>query len=88
MATRPDRSEVIAGLHQEVLVIVGIHDEISPPEVMSQIAHTAQHGLVEIIPDAGHMTPVEQPVAVAQHINTYLDRVVPQAASTPVTPQS
>lgn len=88
MATRPDRSEVIAGLHQEVLVIVGTHDEISPPEVMTQIAHTAQHGLVEIIPDAGHMTPVEQPVAVAQHINTYLDRVVPQAVAAPVTPQS
>lgn len=84
MAARPDRTEVIAGLHQEILVIVGEQDEISPPEVMTQIAHTAQRGLVEVISDAGHMTPVEQPGVVAQRINTYLDRVVPQE---PVDPK-
>ncbi len=80
MAARPDRTEVIAGLSQELLVIVGDHDEISPPDVMTEIARTAQRGLIEIISDAGHMTPVEQPAAVAQHINVYLDRVAPEGS--------
>lgn len=83
MAARPDRSGVIAGLRHEILVIVGEQDEISPPEVMTEIAHTARRGLVEIVSDAGHMTPVEQPAVVAQHINTYLERVFPNKSVNP-----
>lgn len=80
MADRVDQTTTISNFAGEMLVIAGDQDEISPPDVMAEIARAARHGLFEIVADAGHMTPVEQPAAVAHLINTYLDRVVPSGA--------
>ncbi len=77
MSVRPDRADVIAHLDCELLVIVGEADEISPVDVMTELARTAQRAVVEVVPDAGHMTPVEQPAAVAKLINAFLTRVSP-----------
>jgi pimeloyl-ACP methyl ester carboxylesterase len=46
------------------LVIVGEHDAISPPEEMKAIAAAIPGAELVVIPDAGHMTTMENPRAV------------------------
>ncbi|WP_435300501.1 alpha/beta fold hydrolase [Timonella sp. A28] len=72
MACRADSSETLAQWEKPSLLIVGEDDEISPAEVMADIAATMPNARLEKIPHAGHMAPVEQPRAVAHAINTYL----------------
>lgn len=77
MAARTDHTATVSAFPHELLVIVGALDEISPSEVMAEIAHTAPHGLLETVANAGHMSALEQPTAVAALINAYLARVAP-----------
>lgn len=72
MAIRPDVSSRLEGLRIPTLVIVGEHDAISPPEEMKTIAATLPRGQFVQIPNAGHMAPMEDPVAVNQAIRQFL----------------
>jgi len=58
------------------LLIVGEKDEISPPDEMQTIADALPHGKLVVIPDAGHMAPLEQPQAVNDAIRQFLDESV------------
>jgi len=75
MAARVDSSALIARYTNPALIVVGEDDAVSPPEVMEQIARTMPVSHCEVIAHAGHMTPVEQPEAVARAINAFLARL-------------
>ena len=72
MAVRPDSTEVIAELDLPLLCIVGKEDSVSPQDVMAAIAATSRHGELVVIEGAGHMSPVEQPQAVADAMSAFL----------------
>lgn len=72
MASREDSTEVVKAFAKPTLIIVGEDDTISPPDVMMQIARLVPGARAEVIAHAGHMSPVEQPAAVAEVINTFL----------------
>ncbi|HVW01081.1 MAG TPA: alpha/beta fold hydrolase, partial [Planctomycetaceae bacterium] len=63
MAERPDVQELLPRIEAPSLVIVGEHDAISPPAEMEQIAQGIPGAAYVVIPDAGHMTPLEAPAA-------------------------
>ncbi|HEY4234214.1 MAG TPA: alpha/beta hydrolase [Lacipirellulaceae bacterium] len=64
MAARPDMTSLLPTIKVPTLVIVGEHDAISPPEEMKAIAAAIPGAELVVIPDAGHMTTMENPRAV------------------------
>lgn len=61
MAERLDMRSNLTILQCPTLVVCGEHDVISPPEEMKAIADSLPQSRFEIIPEAGHMSPLEKP---------------------------
>jgi pimeloyl-ACP methyl ester carboxylesterase len=72
MAARPDRTSDLSRLTLPTLVLVGAHDAITPPEEARKMAAALPHATLEIIPDAGHLAPVENPVATNRAMLAFL----------------
>lgn len=64
MKQRPDRTTVLSNLSSPVAVIVGEHDVLSPIAEADHMA-VAAGGTLTVVPDTGHMSPIEDPVTVA-----------------------
>lgn len=71
---RPDASDVLRAMAVPALVLCGQQDSWAP---VAQ--HEAMHALIPaatlaIVPQAGHMAPMEQPAAVAAALLSWLDQ--------------
>jgi 3-oxoadipate enol-lactonase len=64
MKRRPDRTSILSSLSVPVAVIVGEHDVLSPIADADHMA-AAAGGALTVVSDAGHMSPIEDPAAVA-----------------------
>lgn len=73
MAERKDYSGELGTINVPTLVIVGEHDAISPVAEMTAIAHALPQATLRIIPDAGHMAPLENPAAVNAAMAAFLE---------------
>ncbi|WP_373418508.1 alpha/beta fold hydrolase [Roseinatronobacter sp. S2] len=62
---RPDASATIGAYTAPLLLMVGRQDQWSPIAQHEAIAQLCPQARLEIIEDAGHFAPVEQPAAVA-----------------------
>lgn len=65
LLNRPDASATIGAYGGPMLLIVGRQDQWSPIAQHEAIAQLCPQARLEIIEDAGHFAPVEQPAAVA-----------------------
>lgn len=65
---RPELSR----LAMPTLLIWGDNDSFGPPSLATEMAHLIPHGSAEIVPDAGHLAWLDQPVAVAGLITNFL----------------
>lgn len=72
MAERPDVTSQLASIDVPTLVICGQHDSISSPTEMRQIASSIPPAQFVEIADAGHMAPLERPVAVNAAMREFL----------------
>ena len=63
MAARPDMTSLLPTIKVPTLVIVGEHDAISSPAEMKTIADAIPGAEYVVIPDAGHMSTMENPKA-------------------------
>jgi 3-oxoadipate enol-lactonase len=75
MAARPDVGDYLPRIAIPALVIVGQHDAISPPDEMRSLAQAMPRAQFVMLPDCGHMSPLENPQAFHRAVETYLDRV-------------
>ncbi|WP_315098719.1 alpha/beta hydrolase [uncultured Cellulomonas sp.] len=66
MAARPDRTEVLRAFDGPVVVVVGDEDTVTPVEAAEHLVGTAAHGRLVVVPQAGHLSSVEQPDVVAE----------------------
>ena len=66
MAARPDMTALLPTIGQSTLVIVGEEDAISRVDEMRSMSQAMPNSRLEIIPESGHMAPVENPQRVAQ----------------------
>lgn len=71
MAVRPDVTSLLPTIRIPTLVICGEHDVISPPEEMKSIADAMPNARFALIPNAGHMAPMEQPELVNAAIRCF-----------------
>lgn len=72
MAVRPDVVSQLPTINVPALIIVGEHDAISPPVEMKTIAEILPNARYVVINDAGHMAPLENPIAVNAAIHKFL----------------
>jgi 3-oxoadipate enol-lactonase len=54
------------------LILTGEHDVPTPPSVVQELSMHIKGSRFELIMDAGHVPPLEQPTVLARHIRTHL----------------
>ena len=62
-----------------VLVICGEEDVLTPPDAARAMADAIPGAELELVPDAGHLTPLEMPDAVTSRLHQFLDQRVKAA---------
>ncbi len=75
MATRTNTTDSLADIQVPTLLLVGEHDALTPPSMMQQMHEKIAGSEMVTVPEAGHMTPLENPEAVTQGIGDFLARV-------------
>ena len=79
LLARPDAREVLGGVRVPTLVLCGRQDSWAPVAQHEALHALVGHGELVLIDDAGHMAPMEQPVAVAAALSHWLVAVDGQA---------
>ncbi|WP_225753735.1 alpha/beta fold hydrolase [Actinotalea sp. Marseille-Q4924] len=74
MASRPDRTEVLAGFDGPAVVVVGEEDELAPPPAAEHMVDVLRDVELTVVPRAGHMTSNESPEPVAAALAGLLRR--------------
>ena len=72
MASRPDRRGDLPKIAVPTLVLVGEQDVITPPAEAKAMAESIPNAQLEVIPQAGHMAPYENPAAANAAILRFL----------------
>lgn len=66
IGARPDRTSTLRAFAGPVTVVVGDEDQLTGVDVARQTAATAAAARLVVVPEAGHLSPVEQPTLVAE----------------------
>jgi len=69
---RPDSSETLRGVRVPTLVLVGSEDEIAPPDAARAMAQLIPDAQYHVVPAAGHIAPLEQPLAASRLLADFL----------------
>ena len=69
---RPDASDVLRGLRVPTLLQCGAQDSWASPAQHEEMHRLVPHAVFDVIPDAGHMAPMERPEAVAASLARWL----------------
>jgi pimeloyl-ACP methyl ester carboxylesterase len=77
MASRPDRVADLAAIRVPTLVLVGEEDVVTPPVEAQSLADAIGGARLEVIPDAGHLAPYENPSVANAVILRFLDGLQP-----------
>jgi pimeloyl-ACP methyl ester carboxylesterase len=72
MAARPDRTADLARITVPTLVMVGADDVITPPDEARKMAEALPRAKLVVIPNAGHVSPFENPDAANEAILQFL----------------
>ena len=73
MAKRKDHSYLLERILAPSLVIVGSHDQITPPEVAEKMRRDIPGSHLEIIESAGHLSNIENPNQFNDAVKKFLD---------------
>jgi pimeloyl-ACP methyl ester carboxylesterase len=70
---RPDFRPLLKGIGAPTLVAVGSHDALTPPGLAEEMADGIPGAMLRVIPEAGHLPPMEAPEAVNELLKAWLD---------------
>ncbi len=76
MAGRTDTTGYLSKIKIPVLVVCGEKDKLSPPQIMKEMADKISDSEFQIIPGAGHLSPIENPETVNKVVYDFLFRKV------------
>jgi 3-oxoadipate enol-lactonase len=62
LAERPNSLPLLPSINVPTLVVVGAHDQLTTPSDAERIASGIRRARLVTIPDAGHLSNMEQPV--------------------------
>jgi pimeloyl-ACP methyl ester carboxylesterase len=69
---RPDSRTGLAAISCPVLVVAGADDEVTTPDLATEIAGHIPQARLAVIPDCGHLSALEQPSTVRQLLVDWL----------------
>jgi len=72
---RPDSTPMLGSIGVPVLAVAGEEDKIAPVDVMEAMAAAIPGAQFAVIPAAGHLAPLEQPLATSRVVADFLDAV-------------
>ncbi|WP_320046877.1 alpha/beta fold hydrolase [uncultured Ilyobacter sp.] len=75
LAERPDAVPTLATINVPTLLVFGTRDVISPPEVGRQMQAAIPNSRLDLVSDAGHLPPLEQPDVFADALRRFLAEV-------------
>ncbi len=75
MKTRPDATSRLGAIDVPTLVLVGDHDQLSPPEEARAMHEQIPDCRFTVLPNAGHLTNLEVPDAFNQALGDLLDEL-------------
>lgn len=75
MSQRADMSNTLSSIDLPTLAICGAEDVITPPDEMRAMANQIEDSTFCLIPDAGHMAPLENPDAFHSAVDRFLSRL-------------
>jgi pimeloyl-ACP methyl ester carboxylesterase len=75
MARRPDSFETLAATELPTLIIAGEDDTLTPLDGARRMQQAAPRAHLEVIPRAGHMSPVEQPGRFQELLRGFLEQL-------------
>jgi pimeloyl-ACP methyl ester carboxylesterase len=73
LLNRPDATAVLKSLQVPTLMACGSQDMWAPPAQHQAMQAWVSHAKLEILPNAGHMLPMEQPQATAEVLLRWLE---------------
>jgi pimeloyl-ACP methyl ester carboxylesterase len=73
LLSRPDATSVLPAIRCPTLVLCGREDEWAPPSRHDLMAKSIPAGRLEVIPECGHMAPMERPEAVSAALRRWLE---------------
>src|SRR5206468_535653 len=76
LMTRPDSTSLLSEIHCPTLVLVGDQDSLTPPAFSEDIRRGITNAELVVVPDAGHMSNMEQPAAFNAAVARFLDNRV------------
>jgi len=75
MAARTDTTESLHQINVPTLVVVGGEDTLTPPAQARELAARIPDAELEVIPDAGHLSSLENPAAFNEVLGAFLERL-------------
>jgi len=72
MASRTDTTAVLPKIRVPTLILVGEKDAITPPETAQSMQKQIPGSQIFLIPQAGHMSNLENPTAFNRRLNDFL----------------
>lgn len=72
MAVRRDYTRDLPSIRLPVLVLVGEHDRLTPPDIARSMASELPEARLQIIPGAGHVSSLENPEAFNEALAAFL----------------
>ena len=76
LMTRADSTPLLATIHVPTLIVVGEQDTITPPALSEQMYQAIKGSEYVAIPDAGHLSNLEQPEAFNGALARFLEHRV------------
>jgi len=72
MADRQDSTDLLPKIHCPTLIITGEQDTLTPPALAHEMAAQIPQATVRILPQAGHLSNLEQPAVFNQVLTEYV----------------
>lgn len=69
---RPDSRPGLAAIACPTLVLCGALDTLTPPDLHRTLAEAIPAARLEIVPDSGHLAPIERPDPVSAALSSWL----------------
>jgi pimeloyl-ACP methyl ester carboxylesterase len=70
--SRPDSRPFLDLVNVPTLVMVGENDPLTPPGHSKEIASAVRGATLKVVPDCGHLSPIEQPDRVSQALAEWI----------------
>lgn len=74
LMARPDARDLLPSIEIPTLVLVGVQDAITPPELAREMAEAVEWASLVVVPDCGHLSSLERPDDVTAALSAWLAR--------------